>query len=238
MLEQDFSKVCARFEAAESELARFSGFSVYEQPAAINELRYAGHHILKAANSAKNEADKHDNLMRANGHCQRAVNDVRDEAIMVCLTTVRRFLDKQYTSKELLAIPGLMEVFKEVLQLRSALENSGLPSAITPNSPIEAALIRMCELHDDIKSAMAKLDDNRAIERKLRDDAEESYRLRVNAERMQKDKVEKRLNFLIFLFSFLLSAFSFTAIVVSFICKEQPQPAVQCQEVCDESRGT
>lgn len=218
MLEKDFSEVCAQFDAAETELARFSGFSVYEQPAAINELRYAGHHVLKAANSANSELYRHDNLVRADRHCQRAVNDVRDEAIMVCLAAVRKFLDRQYTSREISSIPGLMEIVKEILKLRSELENSGMSSGMTPDSPAETALIRMCKLHNDIKTAMVQLDSRRNKERQLRDDAEEHHRRRVMEETMQKSKAGKRRRFLLFLLSFLLSAFSFTAIVVPLIC--------------------
>ena len=218
MLEQDFSKVCAQFDAAEAELAKYPGFSIYNQPAAINELRYAGHHILKASNSTKAESYRHDHLVRADRHCQRAVNDVRDEAIIVCLTAVRDFLGKQYTSQELSSIPGLMEKLDEVLKLRSILENAGMTSAIVPGGDTETVLMRMCNLHNDIKVAMEQLDSYRDEERKAREDVEEMHRRRVSEERMQKTTREKQRKFLVFLLSFLLSAFSFTALVVPFIC--------------------
>ena len=54
----------------DSIIATVGGYPV----AAINELRYAGHHVLEAS-QADDEAEVEDHIASARNHCRRAVND-------------------------------------------------------------------------------------------------------------------------------------------------------------------
>ena len=56
---------------------------------AVNELRYAGYHVLKAIDEDGNVTDDH--LSKAQGHCERAMYEAAEAGIMFCLEMVKRF---------------------------------------------------------------------------------------------------------------------------------------------------
>ena len=59
------------------------------QMPAINELRYAGHHILKAIDEDGNVSD--DDIASAKSHCHRAMYEATEAGIMFCLDEIRAF---------------------------------------------------------------------------------------------------------------------------------------------------
>ena len=59
------------------------------QMPAINELRYAGHHILKAIDEDGNVSD--DDIASAKSHCHRAMYEAPEAGIMFCLDRVKAF---------------------------------------------------------------------------------------------------------------------------------------------------
>ena len=56
---------------------------------AINELRYAGHHILSAIDDEGSIAE--DELTKAIGHCQRAMYEACEAGITFCLDKIKDF---------------------------------------------------------------------------------------------------------------------------------------------------
>lgn len=51
---------------------------------AINQLRYAGHHLVKAS-TTKNKTEKQDNIVEAYKHCKRAYYDMLDFYVLMLL---------------------------------------------------------------------------------------------------------------------------------------------------------
>ena len=84
------SSIRKLYEEAEEALKRYERISLANLAPALNELRYAGHHLLEA-DGAGNEADKSQQLTRAKAHCERARYDAK-EATMVfcCLPRIRK----------------------------------------------------------------------------------------------------------------------------------------------------
>ena len=62
------SKIHSLFEEAEDALKLYERISLSNLAPALNELRYAGHHIL-AAEAAEDDAVRDSHARRAVGHC-------------------------------------------------------------------------------------------------------------------------------------------------------------------------
>ena len=64
------------YEEAEAALKRYERISLSNLAPALNELRYAGHHLLEASGASdEEEAARH--LTRAKAHCERAKFDAK-----------------------------------------------------------------------------------------------------------------------------------------------------------------
>ena len=85
---QDLKKLFNRAEqyAKEVEMLR----SEVQIPA-INELRYAGHHLLKAIDE---EGYVSDDLLEAKSHCFRAMYEAVEAGIVFCLDEIKEFQER------------------------------------------------------------------------------------------------------------------------------------------------
>lgn len=82
----------AEYEAAD-ELSRIvANFRKQVAIPAHNELRYAGHHYLKARSDDGTDTDL-DQLQRAIAHCQRAAYEAADAGIMSALDMIHIFMN-------------------------------------------------------------------------------------------------------------------------------------------------
>lgn len=57
---------------------------------AINELRYAGHHLLQSINDNGTIGDV-ESLRKAKSHCERAMYEAAEAGIMFCLDSIKSF---------------------------------------------------------------------------------------------------------------------------------------------------
>lgn len=78
------------FNLAEQYAKEVEILSSAVQVPAINELRYAGQHILKALVEDDGEAADTE-LGKAKGHCQRAMYEAVEAGIMYCLDEIKAF---------------------------------------------------------------------------------------------------------------------------------------------------
>ena len=62
------------------------------QISAINELRYAGYHILNAIDDEETVSE--DELLKARSHCHRAMYEAVESGIMFCLDEIKDFQEK------------------------------------------------------------------------------------------------------------------------------------------------
>ena len=58
---------------------------------AINELRYAGHHLLKAP-AGEDKAAFQEEVLKAKGHCQRSMYEASESGITYSLALIAVFL--------------------------------------------------------------------------------------------------------------------------------------------------
>ena len=80
MISQQLAEIRKIYSDAEYAIKRYERIALEDQVAAINELRYAGHHVLEAS-QAEDESEIEDHIASARNHCRRAVNDAKDAAI-------------------------------------------------------------------------------------------------------------------------------------------------------------
>lgn len=84
-------EVCELFDRAEALAKRVEEFNRKVSIPALNELRYAGHHLVKAL--APNGRDMDVELQRAADHCKRAVYDAGAAGLIVALERIDSFFE-------------------------------------------------------------------------------------------------------------------------------------------------
>ncbi len=87
----------------------------------INQLRYAGHHILKAVNAEERDAHYQVNVIEAFKHCKRAYYDAIDLYIYHMAEAHRDKLSFLPDQKQIRSLAGELESFLEAVN-RSRLE--------------------------------------------------------------------------------------------------------------------
>lgn len=121
MISPQLDEIRRLYSEAEYAIKRYERIALEEQVAAINELRYAGHHIL-AASKAEDAPEVESNIVEARIHCLRAVNDAKDAAIVSQLEFFEQFHDCRFAATELeKVIPDWKTCFSEISALQKKL---------------------------------------------------------------------------------------------------------------------
>ena len=89
---------------------------------AVNELRYAGYHLLKSL-TASNDSERDEELRRASGHCERALYEAHDAAIFYRLEQYRRFKEDYATVVVSEVIENYIDIVKTMRRTRQLLED-------------------------------------------------------------------------------------------------------------------
>ena len=79
---------------------------------AINELRYAGYHLLKSL-TATEDFERDEELRRAEGHCERALYEAHDAAIFFRLDLYRKFKEDYAT----VPVSTIVEDYVEIVRV-------------------------------------------------------------------------------------------------------------------------
>ena len=95
---------------------------------AVNELRYAGHHVLQSivANEAKNIAARDEQLVKAMKHCARALYDVYDSAVFYRLSQFSNFQQDYATVDVAESVPDYAEIVRRIQGALARLRNARL----------------------------------------------------------------------------------------------------------------
>lgn len=107
-----FDKLRSSYKKAE-DLLHTLGVNTQIDTSAVNELRYAGRHILDAL-VATDRAEEHKQLTRAEAHCERAVYDAYDGAIFFHLRNFRTFLNDYKNVVIAEVIPDFVETMRRM----------------------------------------------------------------------------------------------------------------------------
>lgn len=175
------------YSDAEYAIKRYERIALEEQVAAINELRYAGHHILEASKSEDADGIQ-SHIDEAAIHCVRAVNDAKDAAIVAQLEFFEQFHDCRFAATELeTAIPDWKACFAEIASLQKKLASAGMAKDIAYGDEVDSAILRMMELREKFTAALPLLNENR-----FNEEAAERLREKEHAEAAKRQEQEEK----------------------------------------------
>lgn len=147
-------RVVRLFEDAESrikELELLYGDGLACHP--INQLRYVGFHIARAI--AKTDAtEEEEEWKRATRHCQRAIYDASEMAIVYCLSEFKNFKDDYETVDFSPTIPDYLDIVEKMREAQNLL-------ATTQHNTREEKYNECQRLFGEIKPLINRLNDSR-----------------------------------------------------------------------------
>ena len=119
----------------------------------VNQLRYAGHHIIHIMDATVDQDEKEKHYKRAISHCQRAIYDASEMAIVFCLTEVNRFKQDYYTVEVTPTVSNYLDIIHDVRKAQAL---------ITTNHEKREKKYEECDaLFEILKSHVDRLDDAR-----------------------------------------------------------------------------
>ena len=147
------SSIRKLYEEAEEALKRYERISLANLAPALNELRYAGHHLLEA-DGVENEADKLQHLARAKAHCERARYDAKEATIISLLECVADLRAMGISADEMRQfIPDWDNLIDDASAARALLERTGNVKNIGDDAEIESAIGRLMYFRERILAA-------------------------------------------------------------------------------------
>lgn len=147
------SDIKALYEEAEAALKRYERISLSNLAPALNELRYAGHHLL-AADTACGEEDSARHLTRAKAHCERAKYDAKEATIISLLECVADLRAIGIAADEMRQfIPDWDALIDDASAARALLERTWNVKDAADDAAVESAIERLMAFRDRILAA-------------------------------------------------------------------------------------
>ena len=110
----DISILAPLFEKAETAIKRVEHETSNLTIPAVNQLRYAGHHLIRSLN----DKSKNDELRKAANHCKRALFDAYEAGILYDLILFKKFKEDYNKSVVSNVISDWVEVQQRVDELK------------------------------------------------------------------------------------------------------------------------
>ena len=178
-----------RFQAAEDAIKLYERVTLANLSSAVNELRYAGHHLL-AADCEKDEMRRADLLVRADHHCQRASYDAKEGVILALLDYLAEFRDERFTSDELAEVlPDWQAVLASARSAQKLLERAGCVKRFEGDEG-DCAIARLLDVRDTLMDAATKIEDMRRKKEVEREQADRMAAERERAEAEYRERVK------------------------------------------------
>lgn len=172
----EIARIRDLFRDAEREIKKAEEISGELAVPAVNELRYAGCHLLEALCS---DAPHHatEQIARARRHCQRAIFDASDASIIYLLERVRTFQDDYRRFVISAVIPDYTDIKKTISDTRHKIEN-----ARADNERRESYYLEAISLVEQLKGIGDRLDDSREeLNKAVRRQNRETFRFYLMA---------------------------------------------------------
>ena len=144
------SRIKTLYDEAECALKRYERITLTNLAPALNELRYAGHHVL-AAENATNDEERRNHEERAIGHCERARYDAKEATIVSLLECIADLRSLGISADEMrLFIPDWNDLIDEASKARSLLERSGNVKETVNDEVLDEAILKLMDFRDRI----------------------------------------------------------------------------------------
>ena len=141
------------FADAEKALKLYERISLSNLAPALNELRYAGHHILETVN-ANDDAERQGHELRAAEHCERARFDAKEATIVTLLECIADLRSLGISGEEMRKfIPEWDTLIDQASAARSLLERSGNAQEAQDSQAMDDAIACLMDFRDRILAA-------------------------------------------------------------------------------------
>ena len=158
----------AEFKEAEDALRDCERLSLETAVPSINELRYAGKHLLDAI-VAETEAERDSHLEKAERHCIRAKYDAKESILITLLEFLADFHDEGYTRKEIQRfLPDWEKYLADACAAQKLLETCGVAKDTVNVQGLDNAISKLRDIREILLSVTPKLDEIRNDEEKER----------------------------------------------------------------------
>jgi len=144
------SKIKSLYDEAEKALKLYERVTLSNLAPALNELRYAGHHLLEALNATDDEArEMHEN--RAIGHCERAKFDAKEATVISLLECIADLRSLGISADEMRAfILEWDSLIDEASAARALLERQGNIKDSDTEEQLDMAIQKLLDFRDRI----------------------------------------------------------------------------------------
>lgn len=166
-----YCEILSLYNKAEGVIKDLSFESDGADTSAINELRYAGQHILRAITALDEETEKEE-VRRAKSHCERAVYDAYDGAIFFLMTRYQSFKEDY----AFIPVSGVVENFVEIEKTMRGLKRFLAISRDESNGDRAIYYKKIEEKYPEIVEAVETLESARGELNKVLIDTEEERR--------------------------------------------------------------
>ena len=125
MISPKIESVAKLFDEAELALKKYERIGLNTLSSVLNELRYAGQHLIAAEASGEEKViDEH--LYKAERHCVRAKYDAKESTILALLKWIAHYRELGLTTSELEKfVPDWRELLRKAEAARKTLEEAG-----------------------------------------------------------------------------------------------------------------
>lgn len=201
MTSPQMTELRKRFSEAEEAIKRYERIGLDNLVSAVNELRYAGDHLL-VADTAEDAAVRETALLRAERHCIRARYDAIESTIVALLEQIAAVRQSGLSAQELSTVlPDWKNCLLKAVAAQKAIESAGAVRDADPGV-LEGALsdlltyrYKLLALEPQIVQMRNEALDRQAAEKRLHEQL-------VAEEEERRECVEKVLQARQFLLSF------------------------------------
>jgi hypothetical protein len=167
----DYTRIQKLYNEAESFIKRVENHRLELVFPAVNELRYAGHHLLNALAATDNPAKHDSELRKAEGHCQRAMYEASESGLTYFLGLLHAFADDFRKVVITQVVPDYLEILALARETRSMLVEGRLE-----RSSAETHASQYMEMFTKLESKIDILEVGRSELNKIREDQQKGTR--------------------------------------------------------------
>ena len=180
------------YSDAEESVKRYERIGLDNLVPAINELRYAGQHLI-AAETANGEDERDKHLFRAERHCERARYDAKESTIVALLERIATIRSLGVTDGELAEVlPDWEQILRKACHAQSFLVRAGNVKN-APAEELDKAIFELLDASEQLhrcEPAIMGLRQKRLEAIDAERQAEENRRVHAQEEAMREERIK------------------------------------------------
>ena len=152
-------KLVDTYNAADEQIKQCERYTLASPSAAVNQMRYAGSHLLKLINGGLENAKdfiKRESVEKATNHCKRAIFDALETLIFAQLEFISDFQDLCRSKRDVeLIYPDYVSDFTALAALKERLQAFGMVQSLSDEDKKE--LVDISEQVSKLKRKILRL---------------------------------------------------------------------------------